>query len=117
MSHLVPLPHKEATMSDTVASSATEAAVLQAENTVRVARACIDALNEGDEARLQATLAPDAIWHSAATGETMTGSEDVARNLYGYRGSFPDLREEITNAFASPEQAAIETLVTGTYDG
>lgn len=89
----------------------------RAQETLRVARECIDALNQGDEPRLLATLAPQAVWHSAATGETFTGRQDIARNLLGYRGTFPDLHEEVTNAFASPEQATLETLVTGTYGG
>jgi len=87
------------------------------DDTLRVARDCIDALNEGDQERLKGDLAPDAVWHSAATGETIEGGDNVARNLFGYRGTFPDLHEEITNAFASGDQAVAETVVTGTYEG
>ena len=66
-----------------------------APKTVRVARECIDALNRGDRHRLLATLAPRAVWHSAAMGETITSNEEIARNLLGHRGTFPDLHEEI----------------------
>jgi steroid delta-isomerase-like uncharacterized protein len=90
---------------------------MSSQNTLRVARDCIEALNQGDKERLKANLAPDAVWHSAATGETIEGGDNIARNLFGYRGTFPDLHEEITNAFASEDQAVAETMVTGTYEG
>jgi steroid delta-isomerase-like uncharacterized protein len=76
----------------------------------------IDALNQGDRERFSSYLHPEAVWHSAATGEIENGRDDVARNLFGFRGGFPDLHEEITNAFASDDQAVLETVVTGTYD-
>jgi steroid delta-isomerase-like uncharacterized protein len=85
--------------------------------TLAVAREIIEALNAGDRERFSACLTADAVWHSAATGENHTGRDTVTRNLFGYRGTFPDLHEEIANAFASPDQAVIETVVTGTYDG
>jgi steroid delta-isomerase-like uncharacterized protein len=87
------------------------------ENTLDIARQFIDVMNKGDQEAFAALLAPQAVSYSVATGETDTGWEDVARNLLSYRRTFPDLHEEIANAFASGDQAAIETVVTATYDG
>lgn len=86
-------------------------------DTLDIALQLIDALNQGDEERFKQYLHPDAVWHSAATGETEKGLDDVARNLFGFRGTFPDLHEEVSNAFATNDQAAVETIATGTYDG
>lgn len=93
------------------------AATAGSQEALRLARECIDALNQGKKEKLVARLAPDAVWHSAATGETFDGGDTIALNLFGYRATFPDLHEEITNAYASADQATIETIVTGTYDG
>jgi steroid delta-isomerase-like uncharacterized protein len=82
-----------------------------------IARQVIDAMNKRDQEGFAALLAPDAVWNSAATGETETGREDVARNLLSYRATFPDLHEEIVNDFASGGQVALQTVVTGTYEG
>ncbi|MDQ2744295.1 MAG: ester cyclase [Chloroflexota bacterium] len=86
-------------------------------DTLGIACDAIDALNHGDEDRLKAHLADDAVWISAATGETYTGPTAIASNMLGFRNAFPDLNEAITNSFAADDQAAIETMVTGTYDG
>lgn len=87
------------------------------EETLQIACDAIDALNKGDEDRLKSHLADDAIWNSAATGETYTGPHAIAMNMLGFRNAFPDLNEQIINSFSAGDQAAIETLVTGTYDG
>jgi steroid delta-isomerase-like uncharacterized protein len=87
------------------------------ENPLDIARHMIETMNKGDQEGLIALLAADAVWSSAATGETETGREDVARNLLSSRSTFPDLHEEVANAFASDGQVALETVVTGTYGG
>lgn len=85
--------------------------------TLDIAQRFINALNQGDREGFTSYLAQDAVWHSAATGETENGRDDVSRNLFGYRGGFPDLHEEIFNAFAAGDQVAVETAVSGTYGG
>src|ERR671927_1494646 len=87
------------------------------QDTLEIARQFIDALNQGDRERFTSYLDENAVWHSAATGEIENGRDDVSHNLFGYRGEFPDLHEEISNAFASGDLAAVETDVTGTYEG
>ena len=84
---------------------------------LEIARQLIDALNQGDQERFKSFLDPDAVWNSAATGEIENGPDDIARSLFSFRGTFPDLHEEVANAFASADHAALETVATGTYDG
>ena len=92
-------------------------AVPGSDDTLDITRQFIDALNEGDKIRFASFLDDAVLWHSAATDERVEGRGDVADNLFGYRNTFPDLHEEISNAFASGDQAAVETVVTGTYGG
>jgi steroid delta-isomerase-like uncharacterized protein len=82
-----------------------------------VASEFITALSQGDREAFTSFLDADVEWHSAGTGETERSRETVALNLFSYRNTFPDFNEEMTNLFASDDQVAVESLVTGTYDG
>ena len=85
--------------------------------TLDVARRFVDALNQGDKEALLGLLSQEAVWYSVASGEIDHGRADTALNLLAFRGSFPDLHEEISNAFSDGHQVALETVATGTYDG
>jgi steroid delta-isomerase-like uncharacterized protein len=84
---------------------------------LQLARDAIDALNQGDEDRFKAHVSADAVWRSAATGETSQGPDAITVSMFGYRSTFPDFNEQIVNAFADGQHVAIETLATGTYEG
>jgi len=66
-----------------------------------LARTLLDALNQGDRAGVQALLAENVTERQPLEQEVVTGPEAVVASIWSFRNSFPDLRVDVTDGFAS----------------
>ena len=87
------------------------------DDVLTVARANMDAFNQGDSERLRGTLAVNAVYREFATGREIRGQDEVTKAGMGWRDAFPDARGEITNAFSAGEQGVFQITWTGTHKG
>ena len=84
--------------------------VLTAEAMTKIARAQIDAFNNGDWEQTRGLLAPDAFYHELGTERTVEGPEKIIE-------LFPDAAGTVTSSVASGNTAALEVTWKGTHSG
>ncbi len=94
---------------------ATEA--LTAEAMIKIAREQVDAFNNGDWGRVQATLAADARYHELATQRKVEGPEKIVELFKGWKTAFPDAAGTVTSAVGGGNMAALEVTWKGTHTG
>lgn len=86
------------------------------DDALAIARRLLDALSRGDRAGIQALLAENVTEREPLEQEVITGPEAVAASMWSYRNSFPDLRIEVIDGFASGDRAAVQFTAAGTYE-
>jgi steroid delta-isomerase-like uncharacterized protein len=84
---------------------------------VTIARENIEAFNLGDKQRFGANLTPDSVYRELATGREARGVDEGTNTSFSWRDAFPDAHGEITNSFASGDQAMLQITWTGTHKG
>jgi steroid delta-isomerase-like uncharacterized protein len=95
---------------------AKERPMTDTEDALTLARTLLDALNRGDRAGVQALLAETVTEREPLEQEVIAGPEAVVASIWSYRNSFPDLRVEVTDGFASGDRAAVQFTAVGTYE-
>ena len=93
-----------------------------AQENVALARSLIDLQNsrQSDPAWLDKSLAAfvaDTEVIDAPSGTTFHGPEGYKRLMRFFAEAFPDIREEVTNAFATEDQVVLESIARGTNTG
>jgi steroid delta-isomerase-like uncharacterized protein len=86
-------------------------------DTLSIARENVDAFSKGDQKRFQSLFASDAVYREFATGREIKGPDQITSAAWGWRDAFPDASGEITNSFASGDQAVLQITWTGTQKG
>jgi steroid delta-isomerase-like uncharacterized protein len=86
------------------------------DDALSLARKLLDALSRGDRAAAQALLAQDVTEREPLEHALITGPEAVAASMWSYRNTFPDLRVDVTDGFASGDRAAVQFTAVGTYE-
>jgi len=87
------------------------------DDTIAIARENIDAFSQGDKARARSILTSDSVYREYATGREARGADEIVETSWGWRDAYPDAHGEITNAFASGDQAVLQITWTGTQKG
>ena len=94
---------------------ATEA--LTAEAMIKIAREQVDAFNNSDWGRVQATLTPDARYHEFGTQREVQGPEKIIELFKGWKTAMPDAAGTVTSAVGGGNTAALEVTWKGTQTG
>jgi len=89
---------------------------MSSKSPIDIARALLDALNHGNRSGVHELLAPNVTQHGPPGESPLSGPDAVTESLWAYRNTFPDLRVEITDAFAAGDRGALEVSATGTYE-
>lgn len=90
--------------------------MMDADTTLTVARAFIDAINRGDRAGAKTHLTDDVTRSQPLDEQTIVGPEAVAADIWSYRNSFPDLQMTVTDGFAADDRAVLQFTARGTYE-
>ena len=96
--------------------NAEETPTVNTDDALSIARELLDAINRGDRDGVQALLAENVTQKEPLEDEAIIGPEAVVASAWSYRNSFPDLRVEVTDGFASGDRAALQFTATGTYE-
>jgi len=91
--------------------------VLTAEAMTKIARAQIDAFNNGDWEQTRGLLASDARYHELGTERKVEGPEKIIELFKGWKTAFPDAVGTVTSSVASGNTAALEVTWKGTHSG
>jgi predicted ester cyclase len=88
---------------------------MTAQDNVALARSLLDLYNnrQSDPTWLDksmAAFAADSQYIDAPTGATLHGPDGYKRLVLLFKEAFPDGREELTNAFATKDQVALEAI-------
>lgn len=84
---------------------------------IDIARENIDAFNAADWSRMEAMLAPNAIYSELATQRRVEGLSQIVEALRGSRQAFPDAKGTVTHAVGDGNNAALEISWEGTHTG
>lgn len=87
------------------------------DQTLSVVRNVFEAFQEHDVERFRAMLSDKAVLRDPSTEEVYRGPDAITATIKIVLDAFPDLRPEVTNLFASGEQAAAEVVRRGTHTG
>ncbi len=95
---------------------------MTAQDNVTLVRTVFDVYNthESDPQWLEqsiASTAEDCELINVPLGITLVGPEGLKQFLLGWSTAFPDSRVEITNLFATEDQAVVEFIGRGTHTG
>jgi len=90
---------------------------LTAEKMVKIAREQVDAFNNSDWERLQASLSADASYKELGTQRKVTGPEKIVEIFKGWKTAFPDATGTVTSAVGHGSIAALEVTWKGTHTG
>ena len=91
--------------------------MLTAEAMTKIARAQIDAFNNGDWEQTRGLLASDARYHELGTERAIEGPEQIIELFKGWKTAFPDAVGTVTSAVATGNTAALEVTWKGTHTG
>jgi steroid delta-isomerase-like uncharacterized protein len=97
--------------------TAIQTEALTTEEIVKIARAEVDAFNNGDWERLQAMFTSDSRYDELGTQRMIEGSEKIVELFKGWKMAFPDATGMVTSALGSGNTAALEVTWTGTHTG
>lgn len=61
-------------------------------------------------------LSSEAVQSGQLDESDLEGPDDIAKDVWSYRNTFPDLYIEVTDAFSSENRAALSLTATGTYE-
>jgi ketosteroid isomerase-like protein len=78
-----------------------------------ILRQWIDAVNSGDRRLCRASWRHDILWTNRASGQQLSGRDQVTDYLWSWRDGFPDLNVEITDSFRQVSRGLVETNWTG----
>jgi steroid delta-isomerase-like uncharacterized protein len=84
---------------------------------ITIARENVEAGNAQDWPRFKATLADGVVYDEVGTGRKLKGADQWVEAYQGWFQAFPDVKGNITNAFASGDTAIVELTWDGTQTG
>ena len=90
---------------------------MSSESMIDAARAYVEAFNKADWKRIEAALAPDAIYDEVGTGRRAEGREEILGLFQGWKETMPDAAGTVTNAIASGNEVVLEITWRGTMTG
>jgi steroid delta-isomerase-like uncharacterized protein len=80
-----------------------------------LARRMVAAIAQGDDAELDAVLAPDVLAHDP--GVEFRGSAQLKKGVVHFRAAFPDMRFSIDDLIAEDDRVAIRYAGQATHQG
>ena len=86
-------------------------------NAEEIVRTAMGAFSDGDRATWEASLTPDCIYWEPCTGRKAEGAAQVADLVFGWKTSWPDLRNTETRTVAQGDEVAMETVWIGAQTG
>jgi steroid delta-isomerase-like uncharacterized protein len=86
-------------------------------NVIEIAKASIAAFDEKDWNKMQAVLAPDAVYDEKATNRRIEGSSQIIEALKGWADAFPDAKATFVRELAIGDTAVFELIWKGTHSG
>lgn len=84
---------------------------------ITIARENVEAGNAQDWPRFKATLADGVVYDEVGTGRKIKGADQWVEAYKGWFQAFPDVKGNISNAFASGDTAIVELTWDGTQTG
>lgn len=86
-------------------------------STAEIVLSAMRAFSDGDRAAWEESLTPDCVYWEPCTGRRAEGAAQVADLVFGWKASWPDLRNTDTRTVAQGDEVALETVWLGTQSG
>jgi steroid delta-isomerase-like uncharacterized protein len=83
----------------------------------QLARDSIEAFNKADWDLWRKLHTPNIVYEEVATGQRMTGPDEILTGLRGWRDAFPDVKGTVTNLVVGDDEVAAEVEWKGTHRG
>ncbi len=84
---------------------------------INLAKAGVEAFNDGDWEHSRRTLAPNAVYVEVATGRRTEDVESFIQLAKAWRSAFPDAKGTVTGALEGGTTAVLEITWAGTHTG
>ncbi len=84
---------------------------------MRIARDFVDAFGESDWDRSMAPVTPSTVYNEVGTQRSLRGPDKILEAMQGWKQAMPDVKGNVTNAFASGNTVVLEITWKGTHTG
>ena len=84
---------------------------------VKVARDLVDAFNASDWETTKKLLPSDSVYNEEGTQRQLRGTDQIIEAMKGWKQAMPDVKGNVTNAFASGKKVSLEVTWQGTQTG